>query len=281
MDGSTIADTRSPSSPKVPRQSKNMFLAAAAISCPLFVGGMMWAWQSIDSEPVLTETVLANRDHNNLVSTINNMCTPDNPVVMADAGRSGMVLASLGAPYTRDMGRADAPKLMSKPTTFQMSAANYSAELRDQRIRLDQKITREEAMSWWFKFAIALCGGLAAIAVGLKPLIERAGNVRLNTSIAAAAIIFTGTVGTLSSLDAFSQTQASLLQHQRTLAQLQQLHWRVGNDVFAATDLCVGNQDLGKVGAWKYRFEQITNEAMPTIAKPGDVGAVNPGAKAS
>jgi hypothetical protein len=251
---------------------KNMFLAAAAISCPLFAGGMVWAWQSIDREPALTEAVLANRDHISLVSAINNMCSPDNPVVVADAGRSGMVLAALGTPYSRDVRRADTPKLMSKPTTFQMSAANYSAELRDQRIRLDQKITREEAMSWWFKVAIALFGGFAAVAVGIKPLIEKVGNVRLNTSIAAAAIIFTGTVGTLSGLDAFSQTQANLLQHQRALAQLQQLHWRVGNDVFAATDLCVGNQDLGKVGAWKYRFEEITNEAMPTIARPGDLG---------
>ncbi len=260
---------------------KNMFLAAAAFSCPILFGGMMWAWQSTDSEPILTEAVLATRDHSNLVSTINSMCSPDNPIVVADAGNSGMVLAALRTPVARDVGRADTPKLMSKPTTFQVSAANYSAELRDQRTKLDQKITREEAMSWRFKMAIALCGGLAAIAVGVKPLIERIGNVKLDTSIAAAAIIFTGTVGTLSSLDAFSQTQANLLQHQRTLAQLQQLHWRVGNDVFAATDLCVGNQDLAKVGAWKYRFEEITNEAMPTVARPGDLGVANSGTKAS
>jgi hypothetical protein len=258
---------------------KNMFLAAAAVSCPMFAGGMVWAWQATDHEPVLTETVLANRDHSNLVSTINDMCSPGDPVALADAHSSGVVLAGLHAPFARDVGRSSTPKLVSKPTTFQVSAANYSAELRDQRIRLDQKITHEEAMSWWFKVAIALCGGFAAVAVGLKPLIERVGNVTFNTSIAAAAIIFTGTVGTLSSLDAFSQAQASLLQHQRTLAQLQQLHWRVGNDVFAATDLCAGNQDLGKVGAWKYRFEEITNEAMPSIAKPGDIGSVNPGAK--
>jgi hypothetical protein len=136
-------------------------------------------------------------------------------------------------------------------------------------------------MSWWFKVAIALCGGFATVAVGLKPLIERVGNVKLDTSAAAAAIIFTGTVGTLSGLNAFAETQGSLLQHERTLAQLQQLHWRVGNDVFAATDLCKNDEDLGKVGAWKYRFEEISNEAMPNVAKPGDIGVVNPGAKSS
>ena len=82
-------------------------------------------------------------------------------------------------------------------------------------------------MSWWFKVAIALCGGFATVAVGLKPLIERVGNVKLDTSAAAAAIIFTGTLGTLSGLNAFAETQGSLLQHERTLAQLQQLHWRM------------------------------------------------------
>ncbi len=89
---------------------KNKFLAAAAISCPLFAGGMVWAWQSIDREPALTEAVLASRDHSNLVSAINNMCSPDNPVVVADAGRSGMVLAALGAPYSsrhRESGRTE------------------------------------------------------------------------------------------------------------------------------------------------------------------------------
>ena len=96
--------------------------------------------------------------------------------------------------------------------------------------------------------------------------------------MAACAIVFSATVSTLSSLSAFANTQADLLQHQRTLAQLQQLHWRVGNDVFAATQLCVreNNTDLGKIGAWKDRFEEITNEAMPSVAKPGDLRQMGP-----
>jgi hypothetical protein len=110
--------------------------------------------------------------------------------------------------------------------------------------------------------------------IGLKPLFEKFDSLKLlNTSVAAAAIIFSGTVGTLSSVSAFADAQARSLQYQRTLAQLQQLHWRVGNDVFAATSLCATgeNPDLQKAGAWKYRFEEITNEAMPSVAKPGDL----------
>ena len=155
-----------------------------------------------------------------------------------------------------------------------MSARNYSEELRDQRIRLDQEINGGQALSWWFKVAIAALGTLAAILIGLKPLFERFEGLKLvNTGIAAAAIIFSGTVGTLSSFSALADVQTHLLQNQRTLAQLQQLHWRVGNDVFAATSLCATgeNPDLGKVGDWKYRFEEITNEALPSVAKPGDL----------
>jgi len=66
--------------------------------------------------------------------------------------------------------------------------------------------------------------------------------------VATAAIIFSGTVGTLSSVSAFADAQARSLQYQRPLAQLQQLHWRVGNDVFATTNLCStgANPDLQK-----------------------------------
>jgi hypothetical protein len=249
---------------------------AAIAACSILVVGAVWVWQNLNRQPMLTETVLAMRDHVSLLAAINDMCVTDKPAV-ANPDNSLMVLASVRAPLYPEKGIADIPKFVSKPTTFQMAAVNYSAELRDQRVKLDQKITGEESVSWWFKVAIVLCGGFATIAVGLKPLLEsRIKNVKIDTSIAAAAIILTGTVGTLSSLSAFAETQASLLQHQRTLAQLQQLHWRVGNDVFAATDLCKNDQDLGKVGAWKYRFEEITNEAMPSISKPGDIGAINP-----
>jgi fluoride ion exporter CrcB/FEX len=256
---------------------KRWFLAGIA-ACSILVGGTVWVWQSLNRQPMLTETVLAMRDHVSLLAAINDMCVVDKPAV-ANPDNSLMVLASVRAPLYPEKGIADIPKFVSKPTTFQMAAVNYSAELRDQRVKLDQEITGEESVSRWFKVAIVLCGGFAAIAVGLKPLIEKINNIKLDTSIAAAAIILTGTVGTLSSLSAFAETQASLLQHQRTLAQLQQLHWRVGNDVFAATDLCKNDQDLGKVGAWKYRFEEITNEAMPSISKPGDIAAVNPSAR--
>jgi hypothetical protein len=241
--------------------------SAGIIICLVLVAGAVGIERSHgQSEAVLTETILAKRDHLKVLRAIAEMCA-DNPV--ATTTEVTVVNAPRGSEE-----EVHYPALSQKPTTFQISARNYSEELRDQRIRLDQEINGGQALSWWFKVAIAALGTLAAILIGLKPLFERFEGLKLvNTGIAAAAIIFSGTVGTLSSFSALADVQTHLLQNQRTLAQLQQLHWRVGNDVFAATSLCATsvNPDLGKIGDWKYRFEEITNEALPSVAKPGDL----------
>ncbi len=241
--------------------------SAGIIICLVLIAGAVWMGKShSEPEAALTETILAKRDHLKVLRAINEMCA-DN--LVATTSEVTVLSAPLGGGE-----EGHYPVFSQKPTTFQMSARNYSEELRDQRIRLDQEINGGQSMSWWFKVAIAALGSLAAITIGLKPLFEKLEGLKmLNTSIAAAAIIFSGTVGTLSSFSAFADVQAHLLQNQRTLAQLQQLHWRVGNDVFAATSLCAPgeNPDLKKVGDWKYRFEEITNEALPSVAKPGDL----------
>jgi hypothetical protein len=246
-------------------------LSVGIIICLVLVAGVVGMANShSQSDTLLTETILANRDHLKVLRAISEMCTGSSVATTPD--NSGAFL-KIHAPFDSN---DEVPYTVSpqKPTTFQMSARNYSEELRDQRIKLDQEINGGEWAAWWFKVTIAALGSLAAILIGLKPLFEKFDDLKLlNTSIAAAAIIFSGTVGTLSSVSAFADAQARLLQYQRTLAQLQQLHWRVGNDVFAATSLCATgeNPDLQKVGAWKYRFEEITNEALPSVAKPGDL----------
>jgi hypothetical protein len=247
-------------------------LSAGIIICLVLVAGAVGMANShSQSDTLLTETILAKRDHLKVVRAISEMCAGNSVATPSDA--SGAIITVRTPLGSND----EVPYSVSarKPTTFQMAAENYSEELRDQRIKLDQEINGGQWASWWFKVTIAALGSLAAIMIGLKPLFEKFDNLKLlNTSIAAAAIIFSGTIGTLSSVSAFADAQARLLQYQRTLAQLQQLHWRVGNDVFAATSLCVTgeNSDLQKVGAWKYRFEEISNEALPSVAKPGDLG---------
>jgi hypothetical protein len=246
-------------------------VASVSICLVLVVGAVGMVKTHSQSDALLTETILAKRDHLKVLRAIGEMCAENSGAKTSDnPGTILSVRASL------DSNDEVAYRVSSqKPTTFQMSARNYSEELRDQRIKLDQEINDGQSASWLFKVVIAALGSLAAIMIGLKPLFEKFDNMKLvNTSIAAAAIIFSGTVGTLSSVSAFADAQTRLLQNQRTLAQLRQLHWRVGNDVFAATRLCETgeNPDLEKVGAWKFRFEEISNEALPSVAKPGDLG---------
>jgi len=61
---------------------------------------------------------------------------------------------------------------------------------------------------------------------------------------------------------------------------LQQLHWRVSNDVFANAALCArDNKDnLRKVNTWKDRLELVESEAMPSVSQPGDLGLTPGGA---
>jgi hypothetical protein len=186
-------------------------------------------------EAVLTETILAKRDHLKVLRAISEMCA-DNSV--ATTSEVTVVNAPAGSEE-----EVHYPALSQKPTTFQISARNYSEELRDQRIRLDQEINGGQALSWWFKVAIAALGTLAAILIGLKPLFERFERPQAGQYWhCRSRHHLSGTVGTLSSFSALADARRTCCKISE-LAQLQQLHWRVGNDVFAATSLCATSEN--------------------------------------
>lgn len=213
----------------------------------------------IETQPSWSETEMANSDHDKVMSAIHAMCDRTPGVVFASQRVTG------------------SPIIPNSRTTFQTAALSYSEELRDQRVKLAKQIEEDRATTWRFQMAIVLFGALATIMIGLKPLCESLHLNFANTAVAAAAIIFSAMVTSLSSLSAVAAGQIDLLHHQRTLAQLQQLHWRIDNDVFAATRLCdADSSDLAKVGSWKDRFEEITSEAMPTVAQPGDLRSIGP-----
>lgn len=196
---------------------------------------------SADGQRFWSETQMAGRDHEKVVSAIALIC--DGPASTA---------------HTQ--------------TTFQTAALAYSEELKDQRIKIAKQIEHDHAVTWLYQLGIICFGAAATILIGLRPLFEKLNRDNINTTLAATAIIFSGLVTCLSSMNAIAAGQTDLLHNQRTLAQLQQLHWRIDNDVFAATKLCDPNSsDLAKVESWKDRFEKIADEAMPTIAQPGDL----------
>jgi hypothetical protein len=230
------------------------------------------AWQAGQKQPALSEAEMANRDHNKIINAIEDLCRGSSPVVRDSEATTSFQNYYL-RPVTASIRSGVDGSTANAPTTFQETAVDYSAKLRDQRINLDQQIRDSEARLWWFQVLVVVFGGLATIAVGLKPVWERLDIDYVNVAFAAGAIIFSALVTAVSSLSAVTTNQNDILHHQRTLAQLQQLHWRVGNDVFAATKLCaVDTPDIQKIGTWKDRFEKITNDAMPMTSQPGDLG---------
>lgn len=192
---------------------------------------------------------MAARDHEKVLSAIGMMCD-----------------------HTPIMSVADQPESTHPRTTFQTAALAYSDELKDQRIKIASQIDQDRRAMWLYQLGIIGFGALATIFIGIRPLVEKLNRDKANTALAAGAIILSGVVTSLSSLNAIGASQTDLIHNQRTLAQLQQLHWRIDNDVFAATKLCdPDSTDLAKVQSWKDRYEKISDEAMPTVAQPGDL----------
>src|SRR6187551_886865 len=98
--------------------------------------------------------------------------------------------------------------------------------------------------------AILAVGLLATVVIASKPLVEK--TTALRAVFAALAIILSASVATLSSLNSYKSGQVDLIRNQRTLAQLQQLHWRVNNDVLSNPKLCDREdiENLNKVNSW-------------------------------
>jgi hypothetical protein len=125
------------------------------------------------------------------------------------------------------------------------------------------------------------------------------------------ALSASATVTAMTSLSSYFGDQDAVTRNLRTVAQLRQLHWRVLTDVLSDQDLCTPEEKLevpptstptnsnlintasaapssgddnsssamnqsytrlvNKVIAWKQRHEEILNEALPPLAKPGDL----------
>jgi hypothetical protein len=144
-----------------------LMVSAGIIISLVLVGGAVGVTKSHSQpETVLTETILAQRDHLKVLSAIGDMCTDRSVATNRD---SPVTTLNVRAPRG---SKEEVAYPAYKPTTFQMAAKNYSEELRDQRIKLDQEINAQQSDSWWFRVAIAALGGLAAILIGLKPLFE-------------------------------------------------------------------------------------------------------------
>lgn len=137
-----------------------------------------------------------------------------------------------------------------------------------QRIRLYQTL-------------ILVIGALATIAIGVKSTLPREAKPSLSIAIGIFALSLSAAGTAVSSMSSFDGSQSIALRDQRALSQLQQLHWRVASDVLSKTGLCKTpatdpGDAMKQVDAWKARLETILDNAVESVAQPGDLSRQTP-----
>jgi hypothetical protein len=165
---------------------------------------------------------------------------------------------------------------------FHTAAISYSDRVSRDRVYFRKELEDNRWMANLYQKLILLIGALATIAIGVKAILPNDGkrqNLSITVGICALSLSAAGTA--VSSMSSFDGSQAIALRDQRTLSQLQQLHWRVASDVLEKTDLCkTPTSDPGKameqVDAWKARLETILDSAVESVSQPGDLSRQTP-----
>ncbi len=162
------------------------------------------------------------------------------------------------------------------PNQYQRAAISFSDKLSRERLFYRDRLERSRARAALTQWGIICAGAVATVLVGIKAVWPAQGQEmhRMGVAIGIAALMASASSTALTSMDSYYGSKDEVVRDARTLAQLQQLHWRIVSDVVSTRDLC-GNmparEQQDHVNAWKERLEQVLNEAMPSFAKPGDV----------
>jgi hypothetical protein len=173
---------------------------------------------------------------------------------------------------------------------FEIASLSYSDRLARDRIFYQEKLNGDQLNARRFQWVIALAGGIATVLIGIKALWQTNTRPRLGHAIGIFALVFSALGTTLTTVSAFYGSQDEATRGQRTVAQLRQLHWRVINDVEGEAYLCsdlsepkddkvpaknekddVHRHLVDTITSWKNRHETILNDALPSLAKTGDL----------
>jgi hypothetical protein len=160
----------------------SVLMAAAGVASAASPGpGYADISPSLGAPPDLTEKDMAQHNHSRLASVIVSRCLLN--------GKSSATWAQLVEMLTAMEPSVQSASDLHRPilTAYQLAALSYSAELRDQRIKLDGKIKGDDTELRWFQYLVVLIGGLATVVIGVKPLFE--GKDWLKVAFAAFAII--------------------------------------------------------------------------------------------
>ena len=178
--------------------------------------------------------------------------------------------------YYPDGEPKDKPAAQELPVLnpFHAAAISFSDRISRDRLEVRRELEDNRSRSRFYQFLILICGAFATILVSIRSIMQ--GSTQTSASIGVLAIVFSAAGAAVSSMNAFDGSQAVALRDQRTLSQLQQLHWRVASDVLTKPELCkdpsmVPAGAMEMVASWRGRLEAIRDNAVETIARPGDL----------
>jgi hypothetical protein len=176
------------------------------------------------------------------------------------------------APLGEWVLRGAAPGL--KP--YHAAAIAFSDKLSRERLKFAQELDAKQRAGHLYQWAIVILGALATITVSFRSMLGTDASKRCSLIAGLVAMVLSAASTAVSTMNTYDGDQALVLRDERAVAQLEQLHWRVVSDVVNKVDLCVHPEsDMQRVEAWKVRWEKIMDEAVESIARPGDLSTAS------
>lgn len=177
--------------------------------------------------------------------------------------------------YTKKVSKSESPANgLPVLNPFHAAAISFSDRISRDRLEVRRELEDSRLRSMRYQSAILILGAFATVFVSIRSMMKN--STRLSDAVGISAIVFSAVGTAVSSMSAFEGSQSIALRDQRTLSQLQQLHWRVASDVLTKHELCgdritVPADAMEMVASWRSRLEAIRDNAMETIARPGDL----------
>jgi len=259
----------------------------------------------VGTDAELREWGTARSDHLSLALMILNRCfrETNNPMKWSTQIKA-MLLFGLNGHLVHSpvpTGASDNDGRLTLNNWFQGAALSYSDRLSRDRLYYQRIFYENQYRAEHYQVAIAIVAALATVLIGIKAIWPNSPGVSwqlFGILFGVLALGASSAVTALTTLNSFYGSQDEATRDQRTIGQLKQLHWRIINDAEADRNLCLdekppvqstearvpgsplGNDEAAakiysdqanKVASWKQRHEQILNDALPTLAKTGDL----------
>ena len=157
---------------------------------------------------------------------------------------------------------------------YHAAAIAFSDKLSRERLKFAQELEAKQRAERRYQWAIVILSALATITVSVRSILGTDASKWCSLAVGLAAMVLSAASTAVSTMNTYDGDQAVVLRDERAVAQLEQLHWRVVSDVVNKTDLCVHPEsDMERVTAWKVRWEKIMDEAVESVARPGDLSS--------